>query len=148
MSFRLLGDCNAWAESLLCGDICPTLTIYCLVSWWVTSQTLVENVKIGGQCELNYLHPFPLAPRHRAPRPHMHVHSWVQVLVEELEVPTLDKWIIAQEEISACSCTLFGNPGIYEGMHLAALKALLDQLHCHQQMSLQPLVTNELFKKI
>lgn len=43
---------------------------------------------------------------------------------------------------------LFANPGIYERVNLAALKALLDQLHCHQQMSLQPLVTNELFKKI
>jgi len=43
---------------------------------------------------------------------------------------------------------IFVVPGIYEWMNLAALKALLDQLHCHQQMSLQPLVTNELFKKI
>lgn len=54
----------------------------------VTSQISIEDVKVGGQCKLNSLQLSPLAPGRRA---HMHIHTWIQVVVEQLEVSTLDK---------------------------------------------------------
>lgn len=67
----------------------PFLVSQCLHTLMgrVTSQILMEDIKVGGQCKLNSLQLSPLAPGHRA---HMHVHSWIQVVVEQLEVSTLD----------------------------------------------------------
>lgn len=51
-------------------------------------SNMMQDIKVEDQCKLNSLQLSSLAPGHRA---HMHVHSCIQVVVEQLDVSTLNK---------------------------------------------------------
>lgn len=79
-----------WRRANCPNSLSPFLASQCphILMERVTCQILMEDVKVGGQYKLNSLQLSPLAPGHRA---HTHVRSWIQAVVEQLEISTQDK---------------------------------------------------------